>query len=170
MDVSQPQNTTGIYPGDLVTYHGLKGVKFGIQVGNSILRKGEKTEKFISHFYDIKKLQPVPYPPSLYPMDYEGARAARMAIGADADGKPVLFWAEGKGKLRYVPGEDSTGASLSEMAEIASELGLRNAINLDGGGSAQILLDGARHLHISDRNTEDNSDAERLVPLGLVVR
>lgn len=170
VDVSQPQNTTGIYPGDLVTYHGLKGVKFGIQVGNSILRKGEKTEKFISHFYDIKKLQPVPYPPSLYPMDYEGARAARMAIGADADGKPVLFWAEGKGKLRYVPGEDSTGASLLEMAEIASKLGLRNAINLDGGGSAQILLDGARHLHISDRNTEDNSDAERLVPLGLVVR
>lgn len=159
-----------IAPGDQVTYHGLKDVQFGIQVGNSIIRKGVKTDKFISKFYNIKKLQPTPYPPSLYPMDYEGARAARMAIGADAEAKPVLFWAEGKGKLRYVPGEDSTGASLSEMAEIASELGLRNAVNLDGGGSAQILLDGARALHISDRNTEDNSDAERLVPLGLVVR
>lgn len=159
-----------IAPGDQVTYHGLKDVQFGIQVGNSIIRKGVKTDKFISKFYNIKKLQPTPYPPSLYPMDYEGARAARMAIGADGEGKPVLFWAEGKGKLRYVPGEDSTGASLSEMAEIASELGLRNAVNLDGGGSAQILLDGARALHISDRNTEDNSDAERLVPLGLVVR
>lgn len=159
-----------IAPGDQVTYHGLKDVQFGIQVGNSIIRKGVKTDKFISKFYNIKKLQPIPYPPSLYPMDYEGARAARMAIGADAEAKPVFFWAEGKGKLRYVPGEDSTGASLSEMAEIALELGLRNAINLDGGGSAQILLDGARALHISDRNTEDNSDAERLVPLGLVVR
>ena len=159
-----------IVPGDLVTYHGLKDVQFGIQVGNSIIRKGVKTDKFISHFYNIKKLQRTPYPPSLYPMDFTGARATRMAIGADAEGKPVLFWAEGKGKLRYVPGEDSTGASLSEMAEIAEALGLRNAVNLDGGGSAQILVDGARHLHISDRKTEDNSDAERLVPLGLVVR
>lgn len=157
-------------PGDLVTYHGLKDVKFGIQVGNSIIRKGVKTEKFISSFYDIHKLQHTPYPPSLYPMDFEGARAARMAIGADADGKPVIFWAEGKGKLDYVPGRDSTGASLSEMAEIAEALGLYNAVNLDGGGSAQILVNGERQLHISDRKTEDNSDAERLVPLGLVVK
>lgn len=159
-----------VLPGDLVTYHGLKGVKFGIQVGNSIIRKGVKTEKFISQFYDIHKLQRTPYPPSLYPLDYEGARAARMAIGADTEGRPVIFWAEGKGKLTYTPGEDSTGASLSEMAEIASALGLRNAVNLDGGGSAQILVEGARALHISDRNLEDNSDAERLVPAGLVVR
>ena len=159
-----------IYPGDVVTYHGLKDVQFGIQVGNSIIRKGVKTEHFISHFYDIYKLQPTPYPPSLYPMDFEGARAARMAIGADSEGRPVLFWAEGKGKLTYTPGEDSTGASLSEMAEIAFDLGLRNAVNLDGGGSAQILVDGARALHISDRKTEDNSDAERLVPLGLMVK
>lgn len=170
IDISQPQNTSGIYPGDLVTYHGLKDVQFGIQVGNSIIRKGVKTEHFISHFYDLTKLQPTPYPPSLYPMDFKGARAARMAVGADTDAKPVLFWAEGKGKLRYVAGEDSTGASLSEMAEIALDLGLRNAVNLDGGGSAQILVDGARALHISDRKLEDNSDAERLVPMGLIVK
>lgn len=170
IDVSQPVNTSGIYPGDLVTYHGLKDVKFGIQIGNSIIRKGVKTEQFISHFYDIYKFQRTPYPPSLYPMDFNGARAARMALGADADAKPVLFWAEGKGKLSYTPGQDSTGASLSEMAEIAEALGLRNAINLDGGGSAQILFEGERMLHISDRNLEDNSDAERLVPAGLIVR
>lgn len=157
-------------PGDLVTYYGLKDVQFGIQVGNSIIRKGVKTEQFISRFYELSKLQRVPFPPSLYPMDFTGARAARIALGADAEGKPVMFWAEGKGKLSYTPGEDSTGASLSEMAEIAEAIGLRNAINLDGGGSAQILVNGERTLHISDRNTEDNSDAERLVPAGLVVR
>ncbi len=159
-----------IMPGDEVSYHGLKDVKFGIQVGNSIIRKGEKTERFISRFYDIYKLQRIPFPPSLYPMDFEKARAARMAIGADKEGKPVIFWAEGAGKLRYVHGEDSTGASLSEMAEIASDLGLRNAVNLDGGGSAQILLENVRTLRISDRNKEDNSDAERLVPLGLIAK
>lgn len=159
-----------ISPGDKVTYHGLKDVQFGIQVGNSIIKKGVKTDRFISRFYDIHKFQRIPYPPSLYPMDFEKARAARMAIGSDKEGRPVIFWAEGKGKLKYVPGEDSVGASLSEMADIAVELGLRNAINLDGGGSAQILLDNIRSLHISDRNVEDNSDAERLVPLGLIIR
>lgn len=170
VDMREPQDNCGIYPGDLVTYHGLKDVKFGIQVGNSIIRKGIKTDKFISQFYNILKLERVPYPPSLYPMDFDKKRSARIALGADGDGKPVLFWAEGKGKIKYQSGIDSTGASLSEMAEIASDLGLKNAINLDGGGSAQILINGIRELHISDRNVTDNSDAERLVPVGLVVR
>ena len=156
--------------GDEVIYHGLENVEFGIQVGNSIIRDGVKTSEFISRFYNIYHLERVAFPPSLYPMDFEKARAARIALGADKEGKPVLFWAEGKGKLSYVPGEDSTGASLSEMADIAEDLGLRNAINLDGGGSAQILLHNARSLHISDRKVEDNSDAERLVPMGLVVK
>lgn len=159
-----------VTPGAEVIYHGLEDIKFGIQVGNSIIRDGEKTNEFISKFYNIYKLERVPFPPSLYPMDFEGARAARIALGADKDGKPVVFWAEGKGKLSYTPGEDSTGASLTEMADIAAELGIYNAINLDGGGSAQILLNNKRSLHISDRKVEDNSDAERLVPMGIIVR
>ena len=157
-------------PGDMVTYHGLKDVQFGIQVGNSSMRKGVKTEKFISRFYNIYHLQRVPYPPCLLPMNYKKARAARIALGSDSDGRPVILWAEGKGKINYVPGEDSTGASLLEMAEIAAEYKLRNVVTLDGGGSAQILLDNQRVLKIADRNKEDNSEAERLVPLGLVVK
>lgn len=156
--------------GDEVIYHDLEDIEFGIQVGNSIIRDGVKTMEFISRFYNIYKLERVPFPPSLYPMDFEGARAARIALGADKEGKPVVFWAEGKGKVTYTPGEDSTGASLTEMADIAEELGLYNAINLDGGGSAQILIDNKRSLHISDRNVEDNTDAERLVPMGIIVK
>lgn len=156
--------------GDGVTYHGLEDVQFGIQVGNSIIKDGVKTERFISRFYNIRKLERIPFPPSLYPMNFEKARAARIALGADADGKPMLFWAEGAGKLGYTPGTDSTGASLAEMAEIAVDLGMVNGINLDGGGSAQILMGNKRALRISDRNKADNSDAERLVPLGLAVR
>ena len=159
-----------IHAGDTVTYRGLEEVTFGIQVGNSIIRDGVCTEDFISQFYNIYRLERVPFPPSLYPMDYKKARAARIALGADKDGKPVVFWAEGAGKFGYDPKTDSTGASLTEMAEIAVDIGLVNAINLDGGGSAQILMQNERKLHISDRNKADNSDAERLVPLGLMVR
>ena len=156
--------------GDEVIYRGLEDIEFGIQVGNSIIRDGVKTNEFISRFYNLYHLERVPFPPSLYPMDFEKARAARMALGADKEGKPVVFWAEGKGKLSYTPGVDSTGASLSEMADIAAELELQNAINLDGGGSAQILLNNVRALHISDRNPADNSDAERHIPMGLICK
>ena len=93
-----------------------------------------------------------------------------IALGADKDGKPVLFWAEGAGKLGYLKGEDSRGATLVDMAEIAADIGMVNGVNLDGGGSAQILLGNQRTLRISDRNRADNSEAERLVPVGLVVR
>ena len=159
-----------ILPGDKVSYHGLEEIQFGIQVGNSIVKDGIKTGQFISQFYNIRKLEKIPYPPSLYPMDFDNARAARIALGCDKDGKPMLFWAEGAGKLKYVPGKDSTGASLKEMAEIAEDLGMVNGVNLDGGGSAQILMNNKRVLRISDRNKADNSDAERLIPLGLMVR
>jgi len=159
-----------IKPGDEVIYRGLEHIQFGIQVGNSVIREGVKTQGFISRFYNIYHLEPVPFPPSLYPMDYEKARAARIALGADQYGKPMLFWAEGAAKFGYVPGEGSCGASLSEMADIAADLGMVHGVNLDGGGSAQILLDGERSLMISDRKKEDHSEAERLIPLGLVVR
>jgi hypothetical protein len=156
-------------PGDEVRYLGLEDVIFGIQVGNSILKDGIKTDRFISKFYNIRKAEPVPFPPSLYPMDFDHARAGRIALGADKNGNPMLLWAEGAGKRRYVKGEDSCGASLREMAQLCAAVGMVNAVNLDGGGSAQILVNNRRHLHISDRN-DDNSDAERPVPLGLAVQ
>lgn len=165
-----PKETCDAKPGDTVTYRGMENIQFGIQVGNSILRSGEKTEGFISRFYNIRKLERVPFPPCLYPLDFHKARAARIALGADENGKPMILWAEGAGKLNYIPGKDSCGASLSELAEICSEMGMINAVNLDGGGSAQMLLHNRRSLLISDRNETDDSEAERPVPLGLMVR
>lgn len=157
-------------PGDLVTYRGYEDVRFGIQVGNSIMVDGKKTMRFRSRYYNIRALQPIPFPPSLYPLNYQKSRAARIALGADAQGKPMLLWAEGAAKLGQVCGQDSRGASLTDMAEICAELGMVNGVNLDGGGSAQILLNNARQLRISDRNPGDYSEAERPVPIGLIIK
>jgi exopolysaccharide biosynthesis protein len=44
-----------------------------------------------------------------------------------------------------------------------------NGVNLDGGGSAQILVNNKRSLMISDRNT-DFTESERPVPMGLIIR
>lgn len=168
--VLQIKADCGVKPGDPVTYEGMEDIRFGIQVGNSILRDGIKTEKFISKFFNIRGIRRTAFPPSLYPLDFEHARAARIALGADRQGKPMLLWAEGAAKLGHTPGVDSCGASLSEMADICADVGMTNAVNLDGGGSAQILVNDRRRLMISDRNTGDYSEAERPVPMGLVIR
>ena len=164
-----PVGTCDAKPGDSVSYPGMEEVIFGIQVGNSIVRNGVKTERFLSRFYNIRHLEPVPFPPSLYPMNFKGGRAARIALGADAQGKPMLLWAEGAPKLGYLPGTHSRGASLSDMADICTDVGMVNAVNLDGGGSAQMLLNNQRFLEISDRNP-DHSESERPVPNALIIR
>jgi hypothetical protein len=157
-------------PGDAVTYPGFEDIAFGIQVGNSILRNGEKTGKFLSRFYNIYHLQPVPFPPSLYPMDFHKSRAARIALGADKDGKPILLWAEGAAKIGHTPGTDSRGATLSDMAQFCADAGMVNAVNLDGGGSAQMLLRGKRSLRLSDREETTGAQVERPIPLALTVK
>ena len=167
--VIRTNDCCGIKAGDTVTYGGMEDVCFGIQVGNSIIRDGVKTESFISKFYNIKGISRIAFPPSLYPLDYNGARAARIAIGADSEGKPMILWAEGAAKLGHKSGVDSCGASLADMARICAELGMVNGVNLDGGGSAQILVNNKRSLMISDRNT-DFTESERPVPMGLIIR
>lgn len=156
-------------PGDTVIYRGLEDVTFGLQIGNSILKNGVKTEEFISKFYNIRALEPVAYPPSLYPVNMDKTRAARTAIGADEQGRPMLLWAEGKGKCQYIPGKDSCGATLDELADICADMGLHTAVNMDGGGSAQILLHNRRNLLICDRHP-DRSEAERAIPIALIVK
>lgn len=156
-------------PGDAVVYRGLEDVTFGLQIGNSILRNGVKTEEFISKFYNIRALQPIPYPPSLYPVVMDKVRAARTAIGADQEGRPMLLWAEGRGKCEYIPGQDSCGATLNELAAICADMGMHTAVNMDGGGSAQILLNDQRSLLICDRHP-DRTEAERAIPIALIVK
>lgn len=159
-----------ISPGDSVSYSGLSDVQFGIQVGNSIVKDGELTGAFVSKFYNIKRLWSTSYPPSLYPLDFSKARAPRIALGADREGHPMLLWAEGAGKFGYIPGKGSCGASLSEMGMLCNNAGMHNAVNLDGGGSAQILVYNQRSLLVSDRNSEDFSEVERAVPAGLIIQ
>ena len=167
------EDTEGIGPGDEVTYEGFEDVLFGIQAGNSAVKDGAPVDRFISYFSNICDPFKLPIPPSLYPLDYDKARAPRMALGSDAEGNPVIVWAEGPGKFddlsQSCSGLFSCGASLSEMAAICRDLGLVSAVNLDGGGSAQILLDGRRSLLISDRHKENDTEYERSVPIGLSV-
>ena len=163
-----PDEPCDILPGATVTYTGMEQVAFGLQVGNPILKDGEVVTEFTSPFYDVRRRETAAFPPSLYPLDFEYARAARIGLGADSLGRPMILWAEGAAKFGHRPGVDSCGASLSEMGQICQAVGMYQAINLDGGGSAQLLVEDHRPLQISDRNT-DFTQSQRPVPMGLVV-
>ena len=151
-----------------VVYLGFDNCLFAIQVGSSSVKDGEVMKGFESPFYNIYK-DSVPFPPTLYPLSYEKDRAPRMAICSDKDGDPVIVWAEGCSKLYYQFGKESCGASLLELGNYCASIGLVNALNLDGGGSSEIFLNGKLMMHVSDRHA-DNSDAERPVPMGLLIR
>lgn len=82
----------------------------------------------------------------------------RSAIGYKPDGTILLLVIEGRNK------GVAEGANFEEMANIFTELGCVEALNLDGGGSSA--------LYVNDENTIRPSDpaGQRPVPAVLVLR
>jgi Phosphodiester glycosidase len=154
-------------PSDLrVSYRYRKDLNFSIQVGPAMVEGGDVCEGFSTDYYQGTG---VPFPPTVYPLDWSHGRAARTGLGFK-EKKLVLIGIEGSKKAVYKAGYDSTGCSLEEMAQLCKESGIDNMINLDGGGSSQISVMGKRSLKISDRSLETGEDFERPVPLGLELK
>ncbi|MFG3546194.1 phosphodiester glycosidase family protein [Streptomyces sp. NPDC047725] len=78
-------------------------------------------------------------------------RNPRTLAGVDAAGRTVLVTADGRST-------EALGLSIPESARIAEALGLRDAVNLDGGGSTTMVADGAM--------INDPSDAAGERPVG----
>ena len=58
---------------------------------------------------------------------------------------------------------------MKELGAIARDIGLYNAVNLDGGGSAQILLNNKRALKVSGREPLTGMDIERPCANGIMI-
>lgn len=65
--------------------------------------------------------------------DVAGGRAPRTAIGRKADGHILTVVVDGRQ-------ENSVGMSLLELAMFMQELGAQDAMNLDGGGSSEMVV------------------------------
>jgi len=74
-------------------------------------------------------------------------RNPRTFAGVDATGRTLLITVDGR-QL------DQLGLSIPEEAAVAQALGLRDAINLDGGGSTTLAVDGNVINHPSDPTGE----------------
>jgi exopolysaccharide biosynthesis protein len=76
-----------------------------------------------------------PGDPSFY-YGWVHKRNPRTIAGVDAAGRTILITADGRST-------SSLGLGIAETAAVARSLGLRNALNLDGGGSTTMVVDGA---------------------------
>lgn len=81
----------------------------------------------------------------------------RTAMGYTADGKLIILMVEGRNKI-------AAGATLGQLATIFKQLGCVEAINLDGGGSSCMLLNGKPTIQVSDK------EGQRPVPAVFIIR
>ena len=73
------------------------------------------------------------------------ARHPRSAIGITTDGLLILFVCEGRGMTDGV-----AGMTFAELAAVLKSLGCTDALNLDGGGSSCLLVQGSETIKPSD--------------------
>ena len=72
-------------------------------------------------------------------------RHPRTAIGFTADRYLIVFVCEGRGMTEGV-----AGMTFAEEAEVLKALGCTDALNLDGGGSSCLLVQGQETIQVSD--------------------
>jgi exopolysaccharide biosynthesis protein len=83
-------------------------------------------------------------------------RHPRTALGYTSDGKLIILVVQGR-----FPGE-AEGASLIHLADMLKEIGCVEAMNLDGGGSSCLLINGKETITPSDKK-------QRAIPAVLTI-
>ena len=87
-----------------------------------------------------------------------GERNPRTAMGYTRDGRLIILVVQGR-----TPGV-AAGATLQQEAQLLLQLGCYEALNLDGGGSSCLLVNGKETIQPSDR------EGQRPVPAVFLIR
>jgi hypothetical protein len=107
---------------------------------------------------------PVGVVPTDYPDDVDRTRAGRLGLGVDHTGHLVVVAVPGTERGMHIPGVDSHGATLAELADLLAQAGAVDAINLDGGGSTQLFFLGGLTTPAGGRYGMPGVHFERMVP------
>lgn len=108
--------------------------------------------------------------PTEFPEDVDRSRAGRVGLGVDREGRLVVVGVAGieKGAKHFEA--DSHGATLTELADLLSDAGAVEAVNLDGGGSTQVFFLGGLTTVAGGRLGLPGVHYERMVPsVGMVL-
>lgn len=92
-----------------------------------------------------------------FPADIAIGRAPRTAVGVTKDGHYILFVVDGRQQA-------SIGMSLQELAQMMQELGCTDAMNLDGGGSSEMVINGKAVNDPSDGRERSVGGALMIIP------
>lgn len=82
----------------------------------------------------------------------------RTAMGYTRDNKLIILVVEGRNTGK------AEGATLTQLAQVFKDLGCLEALNLDGGGSSCMLVNGKETIRVSD------SSGQRPVPAVFIIR
>ena len=83
-------------------------------------------------------------------------RHPRTAIGYTNNNKIIILVAEGRS-------ETASGLTLTQEAQILKDLGCKEALNLDGGGSSCMIVNGKQ------TNSPSDKEGERAVPSVFII-
>jgi exopolysaccharide biosynthesis protein len=81
----------------------------------------------------------------------------RTCMGYTADGRLIIMVIQGRST-------DAAGATLTQEAQLLKDLGCVEALNLDGGGSSCMLINGKPTIKVSDK------EGERPVPAVFIIK
>ena len=82
----------------------------------------------------------------------------RTAMGYTSDNKLIILVVEGRNTGK------AEGATLTQLAQVLKNLGCWEALNLDGGGSSCMLVNGKETIRVSD------ASGQRPVPAVFIIR
>jgi hypothetical protein len=155
-----------------------QAIRQGLQAGPILLQDGrspltntylEEGEQFWSSRTLADGRRQIGVVPTKYKIDVDQTRAGRVGIGITQDGRLVMVLAAGVNDGMGLPGLDSFGATLAELAEALRQAGAVSAVNLDGGGSTQAYFQGEQAIVPGDRRGVMQRSYERMVPsVGIV--
>lgn len=145
-----------------------------VSAGPFLVMKGEPVspaqmllEEFAGEF------RPLGPAPTRFPFDADRTRAPRTAIGTTATGGYKFVVVDGRRS-----GEHSCGITLDGFAKLMQWVGCDTALNLDGGGSSVMAVEGATRADALRENSphgvvnipSDGAGIERIVPIFLTVQ
>lgn len=119
--------------------------KVGIGAGPILIKDGTIRNSWVEELFDVASgINPQTCQP-------------RSAIGITGDAKLILFVCEGREQTPDVP-----GMTLEQLARIMKSLGCVDAVNLDGGGSSCMLINGVETIKPCNKNHQQRPVANVL--------
>lgn len=114
--------------------------EMAVGAGPILVKNGTIRNSWVEELYDVESgIDPLNCHP-------------RSAIGVTGDEKLIFFVCEGRGQTPDIP-----GMTLGQVARLMKSLGCVEAINLDGGGSSCMLVNGKEVIKSSEKGNKQRA-------------